>query len=359
MAFTAHGHQIPGTIAEERPPGMSVARCGGVNLCNQCKTEAAFHTTPQTEVEWNIDANRPKVESQSFEEQTPLPAGPVRFRKNPIEFEAIQWTGDNLAEMQRFTGIFQHDERGEVPVFQTEVSPDLTVGYLWVAANHAFLEIEVGEWVVRDELGFYPCKDAVIRTNNTELNDEMIAFLRERAEPKTFEQELVSLLNKHSMENYSGTPDWILGEYIRMSLQAWDLGVRLRSEWRGEDLELPAIQRLQKDDEVISRLKALVADGIIHLNPEFRNTQLYSDLKESAPNQDVVARLYDKEVPLVIYTNGQRNEVGTAKVTVTPGEVLASGTITGAIPQFEEEKKDVSSDVGVFSRYQKRGLSDG
>lgn len=286
MAFTAHGHQIPGTIAEERPPGMPVARCGGVPDCGQCKTEAAAHTTPQTGVKWDIDANRPIAESQSFEEQTPLPAGPVRFRKDPIEFEAIQWTGDNLAEVQRFTGAFQHEEKGEVPVFQTEANPDLTVGYLWVAANHAYLEIELGEWVIRDELGFYPCKDEIIRANNTELTDDMIDLLREMAEPKTFQQELVSLLNKHSMENYSGTPDWILAEFLRKCLEGWDLGVRLRSEWRGEDLELPALQRLDRDHKTIVKLRALLSDGIIRLNPEFRNTELYSELVDSAREFD-------------------------------------------------------------------------
>lgn len=336
--FTAHGHQIPGTVAEERPPGMSVARCGGVTRCGQCKSEAAFHTTPQTGIEWDIDANRPMAESQHFEEQTPLPAGPVRFRKLPVEFEAIQWTGDNLAEMQRFCGTFEHDVRGTIPVFQKEKAADLTFAYLWVAANHAFLELDVSEWVIKDELGFYPCKDEVIRSNNIELTDEMIELLREEMEPKSFHQELVKLLNKHSMENYSGTPDWILAEFIMASLRGWDLGVRLRSEWRGEDLDLPALQMLDKDHKTIVKLKALLKDGVIKLNPEFRNTELYSELKESAPDQDVVATMDGKEVLLEFPEDEHDPE---------------------ALRRERKVGSDFTEDKSIFGRYQRKGLNDG
>ncbi|USH44743.1 hypothetical protein SEA_BURLEY_82 [Gordonia phage Burley] len=40
MAFTTHGHHIPGTLSEryeDRP--MSVARCGGVRICKVCQSD--------------------------------------------------------------------------------------------------------------------------------------------------------------------------------------------------------------------------------------------------------------------------------------------------------------------------------
>lgn len=49
--------------------------------------------------------------------------------------------------------------------------------------------------------------------------------------PKTFQQELVLLLNRHSMETFSGTPDWILGEYLMGCLQAFDVAVKVRTNW--------------------------------------------------------------------------------------------------------------------------------
>lgn len=41
MAFTRHGHQIIGTIAEERPDNMSVMRCGGPGICHECSIDAS------------------------------------------------------------------------------------------------------------------------------------------------------------------------------------------------------------------------------------------------------------------------------------------------------------------------------
>jgi hypothetical protein len=40
MAFTSHGHQIPGTPVEERESD-NIARCGGPALCSKCAREAA------------------------------------------------------------------------------------------------------------------------------------------------------------------------------------------------------------------------------------------------------------------------------------------------------------------------------
>lgn len=55
--------------------------------------------------------------------------------------------------------------------------------------------------------------------------------------PLTFQQELRRLLNKHCIENGSGTPDFILAEYIRASLEAFELGVILRERWYGREMD--------------------------------------------------------------------------------------------------------------------------
>lgn len=51
MAFTKHGHQIPGSPADERPFGQMVARCGGPTLCQPCAFDVKMYnrlaeTTP-------------------------------------------------------------------------------------------------------------------------------------------------------------------------------------------------------------------------------------------------------------------------------------------------------------------------
>ena len=46
-----------------------------------------------------------------------------------------------------------------------------------------------------------------------------------------FREELCSLLNKHSRENESDTPDFILTRFISESLAAFDQATRNRTEW--------------------------------------------------------------------------------------------------------------------------------
>ena len=48
-----------------------------------------------------------------------------------------------------------------------------------------------------------------------------------------FREELQSLLNVHSKENGSDTPDWILADYLSDCLASFDLAVRRREKWYG------------------------------------------------------------------------------------------------------------------------------
>lgn len=61
--------------------------------------------------------------------------------------------------------------------------------------------------------------------------------------------ELSSLLNKYCAESPSGTPDYILAEYLIGVLKVFNEAVSRRSEWRGESTELPALQRLRAEGE--------------------------------------------------------------------------------------------------------------
>lgn len=48
-----------------------------------------------------------------------------------------------------------------------------------------------------------------------------------------FEIELESLINRHSRENESNTPDFILADYIRQSVEAYEVTVKARDKWYG------------------------------------------------------------------------------------------------------------------------------
>ncbi len=47
----------------------------------------------------------------------------------------------------------------------------------------------------------------------------------------TFERELSALINKHSMENKSDTPDFILTDYLMGCLDNYELATKRRQDW--------------------------------------------------------------------------------------------------------------------------------
>ena len=49
----------------------------------------------------------------------------------------------------------------------------------------------------------------------------------------SFSKELENLINKHSIENGSNTPDFILAEYMMNCLRAFENAVVARSKWFG------------------------------------------------------------------------------------------------------------------------------
>jgi hypothetical protein len=50
-----------------------------------------------------------------------------------------------------------------------------------------------------------------------------------------FQTELQSLLNRHSLENGSDTPDFLLAQYLVGCLQAWNAAVCARERWYGRE----------------------------------------------------------------------------------------------------------------------------
>jgi hypothetical protein len=50
-------------------------------------------------------------------------------------------------------------------------------------------------------------------------------------------------------ENVSGTPDFILSEYLLDCVKAFNSAVVKRADWRGESTELPALLSLVNSDD--------------------------------------------------------------------------------------------------------------
>lgn len=54
--------------------------------------------------------------------------------------------------------------------------------------------------------------------------------------PKGFRADVEAAINRHSMENGSATPDFILAEYLSSCLAAWDRAIVARENWYGREV---------------------------------------------------------------------------------------------------------------------------
>jgi hypothetical protein len=57
---------------------------------------------------------------------------------------------------------------------------------------------------------------------------------------ESFARELEALINAHSVENGSNTPDFILAQYLMGCLAVWNAGIQRREQWYGRAPALPA-----------------------------------------------------------------------------------------------------------------------
>ena len=77
------------------------------------------------------------------------------YRKRPVVIEAVQWRGDNEDEMLEWMG----EEFYVREPYVGELTGNAYTAVIWVNANTNWLNIVTGEWVIKDSLGFYPCKN--------------------------------------------------------------------------------------------------------------------------------------------------------------------------------------------------------
>lgn len=75
---------------------------------------------------------------------------------------------------------------------------------------------------------FNPLEDQGLGTPNW-----LDRILEDQKRDHEFYVELVKLINKHSMENASGTPDYVIGDYLMHCLQSFNRSVNFRENWYG------------------------------------------------------------------------------------------------------------------------------
>lgn len=85
----------------------------------------------------------------------------ARFRKKPIEIEAVRWDGDNLAELSEFT-----DNK-----FRKQ-GPRVGVAAVFDEIHKTWVNVFEGQWVIRGVFGeFYAIAADVLAETYDRLED--------------------------------------------------------------------------------------------------------------------------------------------------------------------------------------------
>ena len=93
---------------------------------------------------------------------------PEYYTKKPVRIEAIQFTLDNLIEVQNFVGV-THDGntlgfRMSKPIVSAR-NDDGTVAKVWDKLHSTWVGVKIGQWIIKGVQGeFYPCDTAVFES---------------------------------------------------------------------------------------------------------------------------------------------------------------------------------------------------
>lgn len=165
------------------------------------------------------------------------------FEKLPSHIEAVQWDGTNSQELIDWTSGFQDLIEGQF-------------ASLYVAANEAWLQISVGTWIAKDQLGFYPIDNRVfgnsypevhvtckmtspevmvaILKNDSEVEERPVYITKETFEPT--EREKALLEDSHFMFLTKEHPENMVGRLQVTGMRADDSGPtsakEMASVWR-------------------------------------------------------------------------------------------------------------------------------
>jgi hypothetical protein len=91
-----------------------------------------------------------------------------RFRKKPVEVDSVQWTGDNHAELDVFTGgnfaVLTEEDRANC------ADPEATA-QVFDVLHSTWVLVRDGDWIVRGIQGeFYPCRSDVFTATYEEVS---------------------------------------------------------------------------------------------------------------------------------------------------------------------------------------------
>ena len=143
------------------------------------------------------------------------------YRRRPTDIEAVQWTGENAAEIADWVGTGP-GRNGPISKFDDSMVFPGGKARLFVDANDGWRDIEVGEWVAKDVKGFYPIKADMFHAVYKDPDD------KPSNDPVEVLNEIVKAVMDR-MNDGNAINDW----------EAWTLGVIAGMAMRVDGVELP------------------------------------------------------------------------------------------------------------------------
>jgi hypothetical protein len=87
----------------------------------------------------------------------------VRFRKKPVEIEAVHWTGHNFGDLV----ILEEGCDQEKHIVRTD-----SYGCVSIQTLEGTMLAKPGDWIMRGVKGeLYPCKDEIFRATYEEVQE--------------------------------------------------------------------------------------------------------------------------------------------------------------------------------------------
>ena len=83
-------------------------------------------------------------------------------------------------------------------------------------------------------------------TQNSVKQEPQEFPVRTQAEREALERDLAEVLNRHGVENFSNTPDFLLAEYLVDCADAFAVASRRREQWYGKALCIGGIAQVDR-----------------------------------------------------------------------------------------------------------------
>ena len=86
----------------------------------------------------------------------------MKFKKKPIEIEAIQWTGNSsVKDVSEFLGAKNQELENDDYVVRLENG----IGNLYIKTSEGLMLANIGDWIIKEpfdkERKYYPCKEDI------------------------------------------------------------------------------------------------------------------------------------------------------------------------------------------------------